>query len=535
LCLTLTPITPFEIHGVGGNIKVISKGSVRLRFRDSTGAIRDKLLSNAYYAPNCPVRLISIPQLACDTHERSSLCTGGSQSGFTWDGDATTVAHTSPSGVPFLQAYVGNPPHKALYSICNLAHNSLCALSASTMTGSPSPNSDRQDMADLGQVPNLATLPPSEDIDFSEDLDSTIQHIRSLMHPTLQSDKQRDYNSWHYRLGHLSHQRLQELVTLGKLLIRFFARQTRRQWHHRNSHSRSLHDLAASTSGSLTFANQMVSTTPGLIPQSTGKLTKRRFCAATVFVDSHSDYTHIVLQEDLLMDSTLDAKLDYERRTNAFGISIKGYHAENGRFADAAWRDSCFAIQQSFQFCGVGSHHQNGIAERKIRDLSDAARASLLHAIQHWPDGVSKNLWPSALKHACNIRNKVHSKEGRTPEELFAGMPSSSYVDLTQFHPFGCPVYVLDARLQTGNKIPRWEPRSRVGVYLVHLPNHAQSVALILNLSTGHVSPQYHSVYDDDFSTVQSLRLGTVPTNWPDLCSNHRESLTDENFHLSPD
>jgi hypothetical protein len=64
----LTPITPFEIHGVGGNIKAISKGSVRLRFRDSTGTIRDKILSNAYHAPNCPVRLISIPQLARDTY-----------------------------------------------------------------------------------------------------------------------------------------------------------------------------------------------------------------------------------------------------------------------------------------------------------------------------------------------------------------------------------------------------------------------------------------------------------------------------------
>jgi hypothetical protein len=184
------------------------------------------------------------------------------------------------------------------------------------------------------------------------------------------------------------------------------------------------------------------------------------------------------------MDSMLDAKLDYEWRANAFGITITGYRADNGRFADAAWRDSCFALQQSFQFCGVGSHHQNGIAERRIRDLSDAVRASLLHAIQHWPDGVTKNLWPFALKHACNIRNKVCSKDGRTPEEIFVGMPSSSHVDLTQFHPFGCPAYVLDARLQNRNKIPRWDPWSRVGVYVGHPPYHAQNVALILNLST---------------------------------------------------
>jgi hypothetical protein len=362
----------------------------------------------------------------------------------------------------------------------------------------------------------------------------------------LQSDKQREYTLWHYRLGHLPHSKLQELVTLGKLPLRFkqctppicpaclFAKQTRTKWCHKNDRSRSLRDLAASTSGSLTFADQMVSTTPGLIPQSTGKLTKCRFCAATIFVDSHSDYTHVFLQEDLTMDSTLDGKLDYERRASAFGVTVKGYHADNGHFADTTWRDSCVALKQSFQFCGVGSHHQNGIAERRIHDLSYAARASLLHAIQHWPDGVTKNLWPFALKYACNIRNKVRSNNGCTPEEKFSNMPSS-YIDIAQFHPFGCPVYVLDARLQNGNKIPRWEPRSRVGVYLGHSPYHAQSVALILNLSTGHVSPQYHLVYDDRFTTVPCLQLGTVPTNWPDLYSNNRKLITDENFQLSKD
>ncbi len=126
------------------------------------------------------------------------------------------------------------------------------------------------------------------------------------------------------------------------------------------------------------------------------------------------------------------------------------------RFADAAWRDSCFALKQTFQFCGVGSHHQNGIAERRIRDLSDIARASLLHAIHHWPDGVTKNLWPFALKYACLIRNRVRASNGHTPEELFASLPTASYIDITQFHPFGCPVYVLDACLQNGNKIPTW-------------------------------------------------------------------------------
>ena len=57
--------------------------------------------------------------------------------------------------------------------------------------------------------------------------------------------------------------------------------------------------------------------------------------------------------------------------------------------------------------------------------------------------------------------------------------------NLKQYHPFGFPVFVLDARLQSGQiGPPKWEPRSRVGIYLVHSPMHYGSVALVLNPQT---------------------------------------------------
>jgi hypothetical protein len=77
---------------------------------------------------------------------------------------------------------------------------------------------------------------------------------------------------------------------------------------------------------------------------------------------------------------------------------------------------------------------------------------------------------------------------GKTPEEILSGASSSFTSDLSQYHPFGSPAFVLDARLQGSMNISWWEPRSRVGVYLGHSPHHANNVALILNLSTGHVS-----------------------------------------------
>ena len=41
------------------------------------------------------------------------------------------------------------------------------------------------------------------------------------------------------------------------------------------------------------------------------------------------------------------------------------------------------------------------------------------------------------------------------------------------------------------------------------------------------MSPQFHVVIDDNFSTVPSLRAGTVPDNWQQLVCNSREKSTD--------
>ena len=100
-----------------------------------------------------------------------------------------------------------------------------------------------------------------------------------------------------------------------------------------------------------------------------------------------------------------------------------------------------------------------------------------------------------------------------SPIELFSH--SKVRPNLEHFHPFGCPVYVLDERLQGGNKLPRWEPRARVGIHLGRSPHHAASVGLILNTETGHVSPQYHCVYDDLFETPK-LEVTNV-SKWQEL------------------
>ena len=72
---------------------------------------------------------------------------------------------------------------------------------------------------------------------------------------------------------------------------------------------------------------------------------------------------------NLTLDETLLAKHAYERFLPSLGVTAKAYHADNGWFIDQGFRDDCNLSNQVITFCGFGSHHQNGIAERKIKEL----------------------------------------------------------------------------------------------------------------------------------------------------------------------
>ena len=89
-----------------------------------------------------------------------------------------------------------------------------------------------------------------------------------------------------------------------------------------------------------------------------------------------------------------------------------------------------------------------------------------------------------------------------SPLELF--MNSDVKPSLRYDHHFGCPVYILQSHLQGGQKGWKWEDRARVGIYLGPSPQHARTVALVLSLTTGLVSPQFHCSYDDLFETTTS-------------------------------
>ena len=395
-------------------------------------------------------------------------------------------------------------------------------------------------------IPDIATIPITPEqyqIDIPKLTELELMQISTPQ--TLDSD-QREFMELHCKLSHLPFPAMIVLAEKGKIKKKYaklkhrlpicmsciFGKAHRKPWRSKGSKG-SIRKESDNAPGKCVSMDQLVSAQPGLIPQMAGFLTNLRIWGATVFVDHFSDYVYVALMRDLGLDETLLAKSAFERHANEGGISIESYRADNGRFADAGFQKAIKDANQSINFCAVGAHHQNGIVERRIKELTLISRTLLLHAKRHWPDYITTMMWPFALKEAAYRLNRLSSRtDGRSCEATFFNIDKDIF-DPSSLHVFGSPCFVLDSRLQSGIAgPPKWEPRSRLGIYVGHSPSHAGSVALVLNPRTGHVSPQYHVVFDDLFTTVAYMKKSEVPPNWTELV-HKSERVTDEDYDLA--
>ena len=168
-----------------------------------------------------------------------------------------------------------------------------------------------------------------------------------------------------------------------------------------------------------------------------------------------------LLHSSLGLDETLLAKLAFERHTNNGGISVTSYPANTGCFTDAGFQKAIKDANQSITFCAVGAYHQNGIVERRIKELTLISRTLLLHAKQHWPDYITTMMWLFALKEAAYWLNQLSLRSGGCSCEATFFNIDADLFDPTPLHVFGLLCFVLDSRLQSGIAgPPKWEPRS---------------------------------------------------------------------------
>jgi hypothetical protein len=268
-----------------------------------------------------------------------------------------------------------------------------------------------------------------------------------------------------------------------------------------------------------------MSSTLGRLSHTKGKEDKAsQFVGGTLFVDFATNYIFNDHQVNLTAAATVRSKHACERHFHEHGHKVQGYLADNNPFQSDLWTKDCqLQQQQHTTFSGVGAQHQNYV-ERHQQTIFNWSRAMLLHFVLHWPQQANENLWPFFVDHAVYIWNNLPSRSDPqvSPKELFTNVTYDDYRHLQRSHVIGCPVFVLDPKLQDSKRIPKWSMRSRRGVYLGISKHHSTTVHLVLNPATGNISPQYHVLFDDHFSTVFS-NGNFDPSVWESLVISNKE------------
>jgi hypothetical protein len=127
-----------------------------------------------------------------------------------------------------------------------------------------------------------------------------------------------------YRLGHLTFPKLKQLALNGKILKKLtkvlppkcagclFGAMTKLLWQ--GNETKANHKVFVATKpGECVLVDQMTSTEVGFFAQLKGKLTKKCYKCATIFVDHYSHLCFVHLQLDNKSDETLAAKLPFEQ------------------------------------------------------------------------------------------------------------------------------------------------------------------------------------------------------------------------------
>ena len=176
--------------------------------------------------------------------------------------------------------------------------------------------------------------------------------------------------------------------------------------------------------GQIVSMEQQVSPTPGLGAHMNGILATKIYKYATVFVDHFSIYSYMHLHQTASSEDAFERKHSFEIMTASYGIIVKQYYADNGIFRENAWVLYCQERANTHlkTYSGVDTCHNNRLAERRTRYTQENSVAMMLHAQHKFPEAITTNLWPYALRHANNAYNAttlLSHHQGLSPLNLF--------------------------------------------------------------------------------------------------------------------
>ena len=352
-----------NVKGVGGLVQATHRGTVRWRLEDDEGVIHPVLLPGSYLVPSMPCCLLSPQhwaQVANDhrPHPEGTGCiTTSKEVQLFWnqrkntktvplDPNSNVATMTTAAGFDHFSAFSTgfnrmNPDGEQNVE-CFQAHV-IPAEESEEERSTSSTNDEDLSFQDPDPViadkpeenPKQSTVmphtpvspdeiqeseehgtPDTTNIEFDDTLPSIIPDDPE---PQTMSPKD-ELLRWHYRLGHISFNRLKKLAKRGDIPRKLldvktplcaacqYGKMTRKPWQSKTPNKQQK-TWVATAPGQCVSVDQLESTTLGFIAKLKGKLTTQWYQYGTVFVDHSSRMTYIYLQKRLTSDKPFKPKV----------------------------------------------------------------------------------------------------------------------------------------------------------------------------------------------------------------------------------
>ena len=380
-----------QVLGVSGEaVAPQGIGSIRLHIEDDLNDIHTIHIHDVRYLLEAPINIFVL-----QVFSQQRQAEGDSNASCSISADSITLQWTSENGK---QANKYIPLNKSNVGICFTASGYKQFRAFAALCGMPATfiSDDEEDeptdplaegpitMTPSGTPPAPNDKPPrseSEGVTTDFTVNPTVISPEDQDEPLLKSD-QAALMRLHEQLGHCSFAQLKQMAEQGiiprklakvpppKCPSCLYGKAHRKPWR---THKIDPKIKPTTIPWAVVSIDQLESPVPGFVPIAKGQPTVRRYRGASVFVNHASDFTYVHIHQHLTTDETIDAKHAFERLAEQHGVGILHYHCDNGRFADKAFMDDVQGAHQTITFCSVGAHHQNGIAERRIRDITENA------------------------------------------------------------------------------------------------------------------------------------------------------------------
>jgi hypothetical protein len=356
------------VSGVGGQIKCKAQGTVCWTIEDDQGHPHDILLPNTPMCEALPHRLLSPQHWAQETEKGNRLPLLGTQRPgchtnvdsmvLTWGkGKFTKTIPLHPSkNVAIMSTKAGIKKYSAFVTKIEDLEPKICCFVA---TGSPEPSvaevtdseSDNGGSSDESttttQTEECQESDPSTQVNFQDQ--PNMRGISLERDQPLDNDRDELYRL-HVRTGHLSSSKLRAMARRGCIPSRLqhcvsplcgacqYGKATRKPWRTKRKNRKV---KVTTFAGECVSVDQAPSRAVGFVAQMKERLTHGRDTVATISVDHFSRLGYVHLQKDASSAETVKAKRAFfELYARERGVTIRHYHADNGRFVDNASKNA---------------------------------------------------------------------------------------------------------------------------------------------------------------------------------------------------